>query len=479
MPTSREPAAFFSYVHDDDDHDNGQISDLRAILEGEVRMQTGRGYVIFQDRHHLEWGDAWRDRVDGAIDAVAVLVPVITPAFFASAECRRETERFLERERSLERSDLILPIYYVTAPPMDDDDLRASDVLAEAMAARQYVDWRELRFEPLTARQVRTRLAAIAGQIAKVVASAQVPAPSSSRTTREAGSRGAPASETRGGGGSNASPVSKVESPTHVVDGFGREDFETIGAAIAAAAPGDRILVRPGLYEEGLVVDKPLEIIGQGDVADIVVRATGCDALLFQANIGRVSNLTLRQAGGDGIWYAVDAAQGRLELEDCDISGAGEVCVGVHDGADPRVGRNRIHHGGLLVYAQGLGTFEDNEVFGSITSGVEVREGGDPTMRRNRIHDGQVGVLVDKQGLGTFEDNEIFENHLSGIEAREGGNPTMRGNRIHRNGQRAIYVHDGGMGTFENNDLTENAKGPYEIGSDCQANVRLADNVEN
>jgi hypothetical protein len=35
-----------------------------------------------------------------------------------------------------------------------------------------------------------------------------------------------------------------------------------------AARPGDRILVRPGLYQEGLMIDKPLEIIGEGPVQE-------------------------------------------------------------------------------------------------------------------------------------------------------------------------------------------------------------------
>ena len=42
-----------------------------------------------------------------------------------------------------------------------------------------------------------------------------------------------------------------------------RGDHITIAEAIQAANPGDRILVRPGLYQEGLVLDKPLEIIGE------------------------------------------------------------------------------------------------------------------------------------------------------------------------------------------------------------------------
>ena len=71
-----------------------------------------------------------------------------------------------------------------------------------------------------------------------------------------------------------------------------RGDFSTITAAIEAAKPGDRILVRPGLYREGFVVDKPLEIIGDRNRDDVVIEAKGKDVLMFQTTMGRVANLT-------------------------------------------------------------------------------------------------------------------------------------------------------------------------------------------
>src|SRR6266508_3273934 len=43
---------------------------------------------------------------------------------------------------------------------------------------------------------------------------------------------------------------------TRVVDAARRGDHATIGEAIAAAAAGDRIVVRPGTYREGLILDK-------------------------------------------------------------------------------------------------------------------------------------------------------------------------------------------------------------------------------
>jgi len=74
-------------------------------------------------------------------------------------------EIFLEREKKLGRRDLILPIYYVDTPLFNDTARRAADPLAETLAARQYVDWRNLRFEPLMDSQVGRRLSQMAVQI--------------------------------------------------------------------------------------------------------------------------------------------------------------------------------------------------------------------------------------------------------------------------------------------------------------------------
>jgi hypothetical protein len=84
-----------------------------------VRAQTGREFVIFQDRADIAWGQNWQQRIDGALDVVTLLLVIITPGFFGSAACRREVSRFLERQRVLGRSDLILPVYYISAPEID------------------------------------------------------------------------------------------------------------------------------------------------------------------------------------------------------------------------------------------------------------------------------------------------------------------------------------------------------------------------
>jgi parallel beta-helix repeat protein len=422
------PAAFMSYVNFDDTHEEGRLTEFCRRLSGEVRMQTGEESCIFQDRKDIDWGQQWQHRIDESLDAATFLIAIITPSFFKSKACRNELERFLDREAKLRRGDLILPVYYLDCPILNIEAKRETDAMAKVIAARQFADWRELRFEPFTSPQVGKMLQKMATQIVEALERglpASLPAPSAVPTAaaeKLVDQNAQDISEPSRG------PTRKTEPPTHVVDAFHRGDHVTLTAALMAAKPGDRILVRPGLYKEGIVIDKPVEIIGDGTLGEVVIEATGKNAVLFQANMGRIANLTLRQAGG-GECCCIDIAQGRLDLEGSDVTSQSFACVAIHGGADPRLPRNRIHDGkeaGVYVYENGQGTLEDNEIFANEAAGVQIRTGGNPSLRRNRIHDGKdAGVYVYENGQGTLEDNEIFANALTGVEIQRGGNPTL------------------------------------------------------
>jgi parallel beta-helix repeat protein len=458
-----EPAAFMSYARFNDAHDDGQLSAFRERLAAEVRAQTGREFLIFQDRADIAWGQNWQRRIEETLDVVTLLLVIITPAFFGSTACREEMARFLERERELGRSDLILPVYYISAQEMDDLASRDADEMTRVLAARQFADWRELRFEPFASPLVRKAVAQLASRMRDTFWQSD---PVRVRLVDGHGQEQR-AEAVAGQADAGARKTVKIEPPTHMVDAWGRGRFSTLSAAVEAARPGDRILVRPGLYEEGLVVDKPLEIIGDGPVDDIVIRARGSNALIFRTNIGRVANLTLRQVGGEGKWPAVDITQGRLELEGCDISSQSLSCVVIRNGADPRLRRNRIHdgkQGGVFVYDEGLGTLEDNDITSNALAGVAIRTGGNPTLRRNRIRDGKSGgVFVYDEGLGSLEDNDITSNALAGVAIRTGGNPTLRRNRIHDGKSVGVHVYEEGLGTLEDNDIMSNALAGVEI----------------
>ena len=54
------------------------------------------------------------------------------------------------------------------------------------------------------------------------------------------------------------------KTETFVVSSEGREKFATIREAIKRAKDGARILVKPGIYRENILLTRPVEIIGNG-----------------------------------------------------------------------------------------------------------------------------------------------------------------------------------------------------------------------
>jgi cobaltochelatase CobT len=162
--TKRSPIAFLSYVRHDDEHDQGTITRLRERLEGEVKVQSGKPFEIFQDRNDIRWGQFWEERIVKSLSEVTLLIPIVTPSFFVSAACRSEFDTFLKMEKTLGVPRLILPLYYVSCDDLDDPK-RRDDPIVKAIKERQWTDWRPLRFKPHDAPEVRSALAALATNI--------------------------------------------------------------------------------------------------------------------------------------------------------------------------------------------------------------------------------------------------------------------------------------------------------------------------
>lgn len=462
--TEKMFAAFFSYVHDDDKRDNGRLTKLREMLEEEVRALSGEEFEIFQDYEDIHWGQKWEERINRALDDSTFLIPVVTPRYIRKEFCRKELLQFLERENALSRNDLVLSLYYI------DTDLSArDDPVAVALANHQYFDWRDLRHEPSTNPEVGKRIEKMAREIIAAMKRStnqgtKISLPSQKHQTLQSAVSQTATSKTSS---QTRQPDERIEPPTVVVDPMPRRgDYTSIQKALESSEPGTRILIRPGFYREALVLNRPFELIGDGERSEIVIEAINADTLLFQTEFGRVSNLTLRQASRDK-FFGVNISRGRLELEDCDITSQSLSCVFIHEGADPRLRRNHIHDGkecGVLVWTHGQGTFEDNDIFNNNFSGVEIRTEGNPLFRRNRIHDGkQVGVMVHEDGRGTFEENDIFNNTLAGVEIKTGGDSLFRRNRIHDGKQSGVMVHENGKGTFEENNIFNNSLSGAEI----------------
>jgi hypothetical protein len=205
-----------------------------------------------------------------------------------------------------------------------------------------------------------------------------------------------------------------------IVSQKGQGDYSTISEAIANAQPGTRILVHPGLYREQVIIDKQLEIIGNGPLADIVIETEDSNCLLMQTESALVRGLTLSETGRH---YTVNIPQGQLVIEECDITANSNYTV--------------IAIGGSTA---------------------------NPILRRCQIHDGKWnGIWVSNQARVTVEECQISDNGTSGVGVGQGGKLLIRRCQINWNGGKAIAVYNNGVATVEECDLTNNAGGAWDI----------------
>ncbi|MER7860653.1 toll/interleukin-1 receptor domain-containing protein [Amycolatopsis japonica] len=158
-----ETSGFWSYVHKDDEAEGERISQLARDVVAQFEMISGEGISLFLDQDSIEWGDEWRPKVDAALASIAFFVPILTPRYFQSKECRRELNFFARRAKDLGVSELIMPIKYIDFPALSEDDpMDDAIILARSF---QWEDWTELRFSSRTSPEYRQAIAKMADRI--------------------------------------------------------------------------------------------------------------------------------------------------------------------------------------------------------------------------------------------------------------------------------------------------------------------------
>ena len=136
------PFGFWSYVHRDNEQGGERILRLAERIKDEFSLITGEDLELFVDRDSLVWGDQWRMRVNLALQETTFFIPIVTPRYFTSDECRKELIKFITYARSLDATELLLPILYVNVADLTEEN---PDEAKAIIAATQYADWRELR----------------------------------------------------------------------------------------------------------------------------------------------------------------------------------------------------------------------------------------------------------------------------------------------------------------------------------------------
>jgi parallel beta-helix repeat protein len=178
----------------------------------------------------------------------------------------------------------------------------------------------------------------------------------------------------------------------------------SIQAAVDAAGPGDTIVVPPGTYEGGVVIDKS-EITIRGSRA-AVIDAAG-HRFGIQVGTGQVT------AGPDGFPLCPqatlhDIAVVGLTIRDADHSGL--FMVGV-DGFRLAHGRyvDNEEYGPFPICSRN-GVIEFNQVSGTEDAGIYVGDDAGVTVRNNHVHGCAIGIEIENSLHSVVRDNTTTGN---------------------------------------------------------------------
>jgi hypothetical protein len=170
------PLVFVSYSQADDNYENGALRSFRDTLSCTIQFVGGSEIAIFSGEADVEIGQPVQNRISQSLDEAMILVPLLTPSFFQDPTCQNILARFLEREQSLGRKDLVLAVCYQHVPDLYKPQTTISPLVG-VIAQRCLLDWRPLRGKDLDDLQVRQKLESLAKRIIGILKELQAVAP--------------------------------------------------------------------------------------------------------------------------------------------------------------------------------------------------------------------------------------------------------------------------------------------------------------
>ncbi len=242
-----------------------------------------------------------------------------------------------------------------------------------------------------------------------------------------------------------------VKGPMLFVGGAGPGNHTTIQDAVDASGPGDIIYVYSGTYQENVLVDKPLTLVGEDRNITVIDSGGFGAALGIESDWVNVTGFNLMNAGR-GIHLNVSS--------NCNISN--------------NVIRNNTEGIGVEHYLTNISSnnsFVNNEILGN-HNGIYIDTSTNSTIIGNKVHDNYLGIVIssssnisivnnhistsyygiDIGGSSRIEvlDNEIWDNE-DGMNLEYVDNSTIAGNNVTTSLQRGFHLFKSSHNTLRDN----------------------------
>jgi parallel beta-helix repeat protein len=204
-------------------------------------------------------------------------------------------------------------------------------------------------------------------------------------------------------------------STTWTVDDDGNADFSKIQDAIGRANDGDTILVFAGVYNEQILVNKSVNITGQGDTSTMI-DGNDADSVVTLAVSGTSFSGFTIQNGGEGLRvlsngnnitgnFIVSNDVGVILDTGCNgniLSDNGIVLSSTYGVYGDRCGKNEISHNeisfnnwdGVFIYGSAPCILENNSISSNGLNGAILRYSSNNTIAGNTFLANKIGLYI-------------------------------------------------------------------------------------
>lgn len=237
--------------------------------------------------------------------------------------------------------------------------------------------------------------------------------------------------------------VVKADSKTITVP----DHYSTIQEAIDAAAEGDTVFVKSGVYTGNLNINKSLTLIGNNrDTTRIVGDQTGTTLLINHGNVS-ITGFTIQSPEISLLIWNRKRGIHLLDVSNCNVSGN-------------NILRND-YHAGIWLYGASGNTITGNKVEGG-DSGIKLESSSNNIITYNSVLGNREGISLHGSNLNIFHTNFLM-NNTYGVVISESNSNSFYANNITSYdhgvliGKPGDYVTHVTNNTFHHNNFVNNA----------------------
>ena len=239
-------------------------------------------------------------------------------------------------------------------------------------------------------------------------------------------------------------------------DGTEAHPYQNITAALESASAGTIIYVYDGVYNENIVINETVSLIGENSKTTIIDGSGIGTVVKITVNNVMISGFTINNSGQEWPHSGLTLAGARsCTISGNDITDNLDGIRLIDSSSNNSIFKNSItsNLGGISLYYSSNNSIRKNSITGNNGFGIFLHASSNNSINGNEMVSNHWGIELDfLSDCNSISGNEIRVNDVDGIKFEHSMNNTVSGNSIQENNGCGVRI----LGTSEYNRIFKN-----------------------